>query len=164
MRRQHRMGEYMRAGRMVVAGVGALTAMTLTAGTATAASPSGSQFFLVVNTSTANGSATAPVSAIGPIHALGKDIPLSANKDRFAFPKGAIIVMHKPTKNTETFDRGSCTGHLTQQGTFKVISGTGAYAKAQGSGTYALNGYFLGCGKNATAASVIIKANGKLSY
>jgi hypothetical protein len=149
---------------MVAVGAGALAAVSLTAGAAVAASPSGSQFFLVVNTSTANGPATAPVSAIGPIHALGKDIPVTATKDRFAFPKGAIIVMHKPTKDTQSFDRGSCVGHIAEQGTFKVVSGTGAYTHAQGSGTYSLTGYFLGCGNTATAASVIIKANGKLSY
>ena len=73
---------------------------------------------------------------------------LTRSKDRFVFPKGAIIVVHKVTKNTQSFDPGSCPGRFNQQGTFKVISGTGAYAHAQGSGTFALTGYFLGCGKN----------------
>jgi hypothetical protein len=133
----------------------------LAASPATAGGYGGTEHFLVVNTSKAD-NATAPVSAIGPIHALGKDIPLTSSKDRFAFPKGSIIVVHKVTKQTESSDPGS--SNFAQQGTFKVISGTGTYAHVHGSGTFTVTGYFIGCGKTTIAASEIIKATGTVSY
>lgn len=153
----------MRTGRMVAAGIGVLTAVTLAASPASASSSSGTEHFTVVNTSTAN-NAIAPVSATGPLDAHGRDVPLTNNKDRFVFPKGAIIVVHKPSKMTQSFDPGSCLSHFNQQGTYKIISGSGAYAHVQGSGTFTVNGYFIGCGKTPAAASVIIQATGPLSY
>lgn len=153
----------MPTGRMVAAGIGALTAVAFAASPAAATSPGGTEHFVAVNTSTAN-KAIAPISAIGPIHALGKDVQLTNDKDRFVFPKGAIVVVHKATKNAQSFDPGSCTAHFTQQGTFKVVSGTGAYAHVQGSGTFTVTGIFLGCGKVPIAAVVIIRASGPLSF
>ena len=152
----------MRTRRMVAAGIGALAAATFAASPATA-STGGTEHFLAVNTSTAN-NAPAPLAATGPIHALGKDVTVANGKDRFVFPKGAIVVIHKATKSSQSYDPGSCTGRFDQQGTFKVVSGTGAYAHVQGSGTFTLNGIFLGCGKTPIGASVIIRATGSLSF
>jgi hypothetical protein len=161
--RQYRDGGIMRKLGVAAAGIGVLAAATLAASPASASGYGGTQHFLVVNTSTAD-NATAPVSAIGPIHALGKDIPLTSSKDRFAFPKGSIIVVHKATKETQSSDPASCSASFTQQGNFKVISGTGAYAHVHASGTFSVTGYFIGCGNTTIAASVIIKATGTLSY
>jgi hypothetical protein len=154
----------MRTVRAAAVGIGVLAVGTLAASPALAGGYGGAQRFTVVNTSTANNPPPAPVSAIGPIHALGKDIVLSSSKDRFAFPKGSIIVVHKATKATQSGDQKSCFGTFTQVGKFTVLSGTGAYAGAHGSGTFTVNGYFLGCGNTPTAASVIIKATGTVSF
>jgi hypothetical protein len=153
----------MRTGRMVAAGIGVLAAGTLAASPAAAGSSAGTQHFLVVNTSTADTPPPAPVAATGPIDAHGRDVVLTNNKDRFVFPKGAVIVVHKVTKMSQSQDPGSCSASFTQQGTYTVVSGTGAYAKAHGSGTFTVTGFFIGCGKTPAAASVIIKASGPLS-
>jgi hypothetical protein len=107
-----------------------------------------------------------PISASGPIHALGRDKVLSNTKDRFNFPKGCIVVVHKPKHNTQSGDPGSCTFRFTETGTYIVTGGTGLYAHAKGSGTYRLNGIVIGCSQNKPplASSVIINASGPLSY
>ncbi len=153
----------MRTSRMIFTGIGVLAAGALAASPASAGSSTGTEEFTVVNTSSAD-NAVAPISAIGPIHAHGRDVQLTSTKDRFVFPAGAIIVVHKATKNSQSFDPGSCLARFTQQGKYQVISGTGAYAKVAGSGTFTVTGYFIGCGKTAAASSVIIQAGGPLSY
>jgi hypothetical protein len=153
----------MRKGRVVAAGICAAAVGTLAASPAMAGGAAGTEHFTVVNTSTAN-TGTPPVAAMGPIHALGKDKQLTNNKDRFSFPKGSVVVVHNATKNSQSSDPGSCLGRFNQAGTYKIISGTGAYAHVKGSGKFTVTGYFIGCGNKTTAASVIIQASGPLSF
>lgn len=119
--------------------------------------------FIVVNTSTANGPTTGPISATGPIHALGKDVPVDDNHDKFVFPKGTLLVTHHRTSGTQHFDKVTCTAQITEQGTYTITGGTKAYAGATGRGTYSLSGIFIACrNKPPLAASFIIRAAGPL--
>jgi hypothetical protein len=152
----------MRRNTVVAGGIGILAAGTLAASPAMAAS--GTEHFLVVNTSTGSTPGVAPMSATGPIHGHGRDVPLSNGKDRFAFPKGAIVVAHKPSKISQSYDPVSCTFKFAQQGTYVVLSGTGAYTHVHGSGTFTVTAYSIGCGKTAAASSTIIMASGPLSF
>ena len=122
----------------------------------------GTERFIGVNTSPTSQGGT--VSATGPIHALGKDIVLDNNHDKFVFPKGTLLVSHHQTSGTQHFDKVTCTAQITQQGTFTVTGGTKAYAGATGHGTYSLSGIFVGCGKTPSEASFIIRAAGPLSF
>ena len=125
----------------------------------------GTERFIVVSTSTSNGPVSGPVSATGPIHALGKDVPVDNNHDKFVFPKGTVLVAHHKTSGTQHFDKVTCTAQITEQGTFTVTGGTKAYAGAKGHGTYSLSGIFIACPKKPPlAASFIIRGAGPLSF
>jgi hypothetical protein len=145
-------------------GIGALG--LLTASPALASGPSHIEHFTDVNTSTSNAnlSPPSPVAAQGPIHALGTDVPLTDSKDKFVFPKGTIYVTHKGKTMHQSQDPKACLFTFNQTGTFTITSGTGAYKDAHGSGVFSVTGYFLGCGKTARAASVIIHATGSLYF
>jgi hypothetical protein len=127
-----------------------------------ASGTSGTQHFLAVETSPT--AKTFPLSATGPIHALGKDTPLSNNTDRFAFPKGNLAITHHKTSGSQHFDKANCTGRITEQGIFQITGGTKAYAHASGHGTYSLVGYFIGCSQNKPpeAMSIVIQAAGPI--
>lgn len=127
-----------------------------------ASAASGTEHVLIVQTSpTAN---TMPVSATGPIHALGKDIPINDNKDKFVFPKGTLLISHHKTSGSQHFDKATCTGRFTEKGIYHVTGGTKAYANASGEGTYSLVGYAIGCNpkKPPTTLSVVVQAAGPL--
>ena len=74
-----------------------------------------------------------PIAANGPIHAHGTDVVISDLKDRFKFPDGNVIIKHKPDKggSAESFDPITCLFTFTEHGTWKTVSGTGAYADVQ---------------------------------
>jgi hypothetical protein len=52
------------------------------------------------------GSANGPQVVIGngPIHAQGKDVQISNNRDRFVFPKGSLLIWHKAKTSHQSFD------------------------------------------------------------
>ena len=136
----------------------------LIAGAGPAGAASGTERITVVETSVTTN--TFPASATGPIHALGKDVQVNNKRDRFVFPKGAFVVEHHATASRQSFDKKNCTGRFTEQGTFRIVSGTKAYSHISGHGTYQLSGILIGCSqkKPPTAASIIINAAGPLSY
>jgi hypothetical protein len=155
----------MRISRAVVGGIGALALGVVGATVPASAATNHTERFLFVNTSAT--ATSYPVSATGPIHALGKDTPIiNTNKDRIAFPKGSLLIRHQRTSGTESFDPTTCTGRFTEQGTFRVLSGTGAYVHATGYGTYQLAGVGIGCDQNKPPStfSLIINAAGPLSF
>lgn len=127
------------------------------------AAVSGTEHFTVINTSTADNSPPAPISATGPIHAVGRDKSLPHNMDRFNFAKGSLLVVHKPKHDTQSNDPKNCTYRFQETGTYTVASGTGIYLHAHGYGTYTLSGIGIGC-KSALVQVVTISANGPLSY
>src|ERR1700709_2537834 len=122
--------------------------------------------FLFVNTSATADSY--PVSATGPIHALGQDHPIgNTNRDRIVFPAGTLIIRHDRTSGTNSaFDKKTCTFRFTEQGTYRVLSGTRAYSHVSGHGPYQLSGVGIGCDPNKPPStfSLIIRAAGPLSY
>jgi hypothetical protein len=117
------------------------------AGIASAAAPhtSGTQHILLLQTNP-NGSPV--VIARGPIHAQGKDIVVNDSRDRFVFPKGALIVRHHATRHHDSFDKVTCYGRHTESGTYTVLGGTKAYQHASGHGTYHLTVQFVGCSQS----------------
>lgn len=136
----------------------------LVAGTSSPAAAAGSsEHILVVQTSAT--ATSFPAAGTGPIHARGTDTPLSDTRDRFAFPKGSLIIGHHRTCGTQHFDPRTCTAQFTEQGTYRVLSGTAAYAHAAGHGTYSLSGVAIGCdrSKPPDTISVIIRAAGPLT-
>ena len=148
--------------------LGLISALTLTVGGAVpgasaARAHSGTQHFLVVQTSEAG---SPPVIATGPIHAAGTDIQVNDNLDRFVFPKGALRIRHEAKASHESFDPKTCLGTFTERGVYKVTAGTGKYSHVTGHGRYRVQGYFIGCTENdpSNVLSVTIRAHGPLSY
>jgi len=125
------------------------------------------QKFLVLQ-SDPNSEGGGPMAANGPIHAHGTDVVISDSKDRFKFPDGNVVIKHKPDKNgsAESFDPVTCLFTFTEHGTWKTVSGTGAYAAVQGSGTYRVLGQGFGCDENKPPEvfSFRIAGKGPLSY
>lgn len=154
----------MRMIRVAAAGAGAV-ALAVGAGALPAsAATDHTERFVFVNTSFT--SPSYPVIATGPIHALGKDTAVSDNRDKITFPAGSLTIVHNRTSGTDTYDKTTCAEQFTEQGTYRVLSGTGAYSHASGHGTYQLTGVVVGCDHNKppTAASIIIRAAGPLTY
>jgi hypothetical protein len=154
-----RMWRFGAAGTAAVAlaiGAGALPANAATDHT---------ERFVFVNTSVT--SPSYPVVASGPLHALGQDTPIgNSNRDKLTFQAGTLTIGHSRTSGTDHFDSKTCSDQFTEQGTFRVLSGTGAYSHATGHGTYQLTGVVIGCDqtKPPSAASIIIRATGPLTY
>jgi hypothetical protein len=115
-------------------------ALVTSASARRAAAPT--EHFRVLNTSV---SGAATVVAWGPLHARGKDVVVNNRRDRFVFPKGALIVRHRATSHRDTFDKVTCYGQHTESGIYRVLSGTRAYAGASGLGTYTVVAQFVGC-------------------
>lgn len=146
-------------------------------GASEAGAATGIEHFTVINTSTASTNISPPswLSASGPIHRLGIDLPLTQSSDgksgtdRFAFHNGSIIISHKSLHQSQTQDGPGCLFTFTQSGTYTVTSGTGAYAGAKGSGTFVVTFEGIGCPSSdpnapALVASQTIKASGPLSF
>jgi hypothetical protein len=154
----------MRVRRAVVGGLGAMALGVVGTAAPASAATNNTERFLFVNTSAT--ATSYPVSATGPIHALGRDTPIpNTNKDHIVFPAGSITIRHDRTSGTEQFDHRTCTGRFTEQGTYRVLSGSGAYAHATGHGTYSLSGVAIGCSQKQPPStfSLIISAAGPLN-
>lgn len=109
-----------------------------------------------------------PIAATGPIHARGTDVVISDVKDRFKFPDGNVVIKHKPDQggSAESYDPVTCLFTFTERGTWKTVSGTGAYTHVQGNGTYRVLGQGFGCDQNKPPEVFILRivAKGPLSY
>jgi hypothetical protein len=106
------------------------------------------------------------VIANGPIHAQGKDVSISNNRDRFVFPKGSLLIWHKAKTSHQSFDPKTCLGTFSESGVFKVVGGSGRYDDATGHGKYTLHGYAVGCAQNKPPKvfQLTIDATGPISY
>src|SRR6478735_421416 len=89
--------------------------------------------------------ATPIIIANGAIHARGKDRIINNHKDRFVFPKGSVVVVHRRVSHHATHDAKTCYFTERESGTFRVTSGTRAYAGATGSGKYTAHFVAVGC-------------------
>lgn len=123
---------------IAVAGVAGIVFASASSGAAAARQ----HFTILSNNPNGNGW----VASRGPIHALGKDIVLSAHKDRFKYPNGSLIIVHRRSgKPTQHFDKKSCLATFHEEGTYRIARATGAYKGTTGSGKYEASGKIIGC-------------------
>lgn len=123
---------------IAVAGVAGIVFASASSGAAAARQ----HFTILANNPNGNGW----VASRGPIHALGKDIVLTAHKDRFKYPNGSLIIVHRRSgKPTQHFDKKSCLGTFHEEGTYKIARATGAYRGTTGSGKYEASGKIIAC-------------------
>jgi hypothetical protein len=140
------------------------------------AAVTGAEHFQMMNTTTSETSTTNPLIAWGLFTVPGVDKENANNTDVFKFPGGTFLVKHTTKKGTahQSFNAKTCLFLYSEQGTFKVGSGTGAYKGISGSGTYALSVVGIGaklkngtCNPSQTAPAAAqqqeIAAVGKLS-
>ncbi len=105
-----------------------------------------------------------PVIGLGVIHARGVDKVINNHKDRFVFPKGAVVVKHQRKGQGQHFDKKACYGVFIERGTWKAVGGTGAYANVSGGGTYKVKGTVVGCKRQPDLFQLRIDATGRLNY
>ena len=123
------------AAAAVMGGAGLAVASTHSAS-------SGTESFQMMTTSSANPSVIASGSVFT---AAGTDHESPNHKTGlFVFPNGTVTVKHSPGKGTQHFDPKTCLLTISEHGTYKLQSGTGAYAGISGSGKYQLS--ILGIG------------------
>jgi len=116
------------------------------AAASTHAAVSGTEHFQMMTTS-GTGS-TASVIASGVFTAPAVDHEHEAtNTATFTFANGTITLKHSNGTGTQSFNPKTCLLTVNQHGTYKLQSGTGAYAGISGSGTYQLS--ILGIGASS---------------
>ena len=135
-------------------------------GQSTTAAVHGHQRFLLIGTDPNEEGGI--VLGFGPIHAKGKDVVINDNRDRFEFPRGNVVIRHRAAKggSHESHDSKNCYLKFTERGTWTAVSGTGAYAKVSGGGTYRVLGQGVACEANRPPEvfSLTIRARGQLRY
>jgi len=91
------------------------------------------------------------VVAAGPIHGKGTitDTPIRQTKDRvvlksvITLPSGTVTLKANE-KYAVSMNLRSCTATNIGKGTWKIVSGTGAYSHAAGSGTFVRRTFIVG--------------------
>ncbi len=124
------------------------------------------QHFIILS-SDPDENATSVVVAKGRIHAKGTDTQVSETMDTFTFPRGSLSITHKPKKEGKfRQDQVTCHFVYTERGTYKVKSGTGAYARAHGHGRYSLRATGVGCSETDPPEVFLLEvhAHGPLHY
>ena len=161
------------AGVSVVAVAGAVAAAGLTSASASqaaGAASSGTEHFQMMTT-TGTGS-TGSVIASGVFTAPAVDHEHQAsNTSTFTFSNGTILLKHSNGTGTQSFNPKTCLLTINQHGTYKLLSGTGAYAGISGSGTYQLSILAIGASsggkcvqnKPPVAFHQVINASGPVS-
>jgi len=151
------------AAAAVMGGAGLAAASTHTA-------VSGTEHFQMMTTS-GTGS-TASVIASGVFTAPAVDHEHQAtNTATFTFSNGTINLKHSNGTGTQNFNPKTCLLTINEHGTYKLLSGTGAYAGISGSGTYQLSILSIGassggkCVQNQppVAFPQVINASGPVS-
>ena len=142
-------------------------ASSATGQSAATARVQGHQRFLLISTDPSEGGG-GPIAAFGPIHAKGTDVVINDHRDRFEFPAGNVVIRHRAAKGGthESHDPKTCYFTFRERGTWRAVSGTGAYAKVDGGGTYRVLGQGFGCNQHQPPKvfSLTIRARGQLSY
>ena len=144
-----------------------LPASSATGQSATTAATQGHQRFLLISTDPSE-EAGGTVAGFGPIHAKGTDVVINDHRDRFEFPAGNVVIRHQTAKGSthESHDPKTCYFRFRERGTWTAVSGTRAYAKVDGGGTYRVLGQGFGCNQHQPPKvfSLTIRAWGHLSY
>ncbi|QWZ10031.1 hypothetical protein KRR39_10020 [Nocardioides panacis] len=156
-----------RALVLTAALTGVMLGLPASSATGQSAAAAGHQRFLVISTDPSEeGGGT--VAGFGPIHAQGTDVAINAHRDRFEFPAGNVVVRHHAAKGSthESHDPKTCYFRFRERGTWTAVSGTGAYAKVDGRGTYRVQGHGFGCDQHQPPKvfSLVIRARGHLGY
>jgi len=126
------------AGVLAATGAMALSALPAASAAPVHARPaaSGIEHFQLMST---NGDTNgAPIVATGLFTDGGRDHVVNNNTDKFVFQKGTITVKHSNGKGPQSFNPRTCLIRINQHGTYRLVSGTGAYAGISGHGRYHL--------------------------
>jgi hypothetical protein len=168
---KHRSRLIGRAGAVAtVTAIAVSGAMTASAApTAARAAVSGTEHFQMMTTS-GTGS-TGSVIASGVFTAPAVDHEHSSNTSTFTFANGTILIKHSNGTGTQHFDPKTCLMTINLHGTYKLLSGTGAYAGISGSGNYQLSILAIGASsggkcvqnKPPVAFHQVINASGPVS-
>jgi len=158
-------GAVMTMAAIAVSGV--MTASAASTGARGAVS--GTEHFQMMTT-TGTGS-TGSVIASGVFTAPAVDHEHSNNTSTFTFANGTILIKHSNGTGTQHFDPKTCLLTINEHGTYKLLSGTGAYAGISGSGKYQLSILAIGassggkCVQNKPPAAFhqVINASGPVS-
>jgi hypothetical protein len=147
---------------------GAMTASAAPIGARGAVS--GTEHFQMMTT-TGTGS-TGSVIASGVFTAPAVDHEHQAtNTSTFTFANGTILIKHSNGTGTQNFNPKTCLMTINEHGTYKLLSGTGAYAGISGSGNYQLSILAIGASsggkcmqnKPPVAFHQVINASGPVS-
>ena len=130
---------------------------------------SGTEHFQMMTTS-GTGS-TGSVIASGVFTAPAVDHEHSSNTSTFTFSNGTILIKHSNGTGTQHFDPKTCLLTINEHGTYKLVSGTGAYAGITGSGKYQLSILAIGASSGGTCSKTkppvafhqVINASGRVS-
>jgi hypothetical protein len=93
--------------------------------------------------STSTTSASSSVIASGVFTAAGHAKVGNTPVTKLVFPRGIVKISHKPARSGHHFSPRTCLNVITQSGTYKLLSGTGAYAGVSGHGTFRLGLMFI---------------------
>lgn len=105
------------------------------------------------------------VVARGPLTAKGVSRDIDDTHSVLVFPDGTLAIHHVATSTVDTFNSKTCRFSETEQGTYTVTGGTGAYRHASGHGTFTSRVEGQGCDETQppTHFSITIRAKGPLS-
>jgi hypothetical protein len=129
--------------RALVVVLGLAVGMVGLAGPA-AADDGGNQRFWVF-LSESDGEETNFVVAVGPITGVGTfEEDEDPNLVHFHFPQGSVTLFVPTEEESEDFNELTCSGSFSFSGPWEIVSGTGAYRNASGSGRFSGTGHFFG--------------------
>jgi hypothetical protein len=156
-------------GAVTAGAIAAITATGITAASArTGPAVSGTEHFQLMTTSAT--SKTSSIIATGVFTAGGTDTRTSSSTGTETFPTGTFVITHSKGTGTQSFNPQTCLLTVNMKGTYKLGSGTGAYAGISGSGTYQLSILAVGtksggkCSRTPPATwQQVIRASGPVS-
>ena len=112
-----------------------------------------------------------PVIATGGFLAFGTDAESpDGTTSVFTFPDGTLTIHHESNGESFKMNEFTCVGRFAERGTYRSVSGTGAYKSTSVSGTYRVKGTVMlargsaGCGEEPIAFSAVIRASGPVSF
>jgi hypothetical protein len=128
--------------KTVAAVIGAVSVTAVLGGASVAGASartavSGTEHFQLMTTSAT--SKTSSIIATGVFTAGGTDTRTSSSTATETFPAGTFVITHSKGTGTQSFNPKTCLLTVNLKGTYKLGSGTGAYANISGSGTYQLS-------------------------
>jgi hypothetical protein len=160
------------AGAVVtVAAIAVSGAMTASAApTSARGAVSGTEQFQMMTTSGTGSTGSVIASGVFTAPAVDHEHQAS-NTATFTFSNGTILLKHSNGTGTQSFNPKTCLLTINQHGTYKLLSGTGAYAGISGSGKYQLSILGIGassggkCAQNKppVAFHQVINASGPVS-